>query len=80
MAIIPSGGSDYEAHILTPLLLPAGSPIGHLSCSSITLINDEKVEEPLEEFIVGLSSDDPVDFFVANGSIFILDDDGNNRI
>ena len=74
-----SGGSDYEAHILTPLLFFAGSPVGHLSCSNITVIDNEKVEEPLEEFLVGLSSDDPVDFSVTKRSISILDDDGNNR-
>ena len=73
-----SGGSDYVAHINTPLTISAGSPIGTLSCEDVIIENDDKVEELSETFTVDLSSDGPVDFTVSNGFIFILDDDSKN--
>lgn len=45
-------------------------------CENITIINDDSAES-FEEFGVTLSSDDPaVTFLVSQGTVIIVDDDG----
>ena len=61
------------------LVFVPNSPVGHIECIDIEIVDDEGVESSPEQFNIELQSNDPVRFMENTGSVFIHDDDCKHR-